>query len=114
MGRHRKNGEARAGGCARARCWGPADPEKTGKLGGFHPPPPPPPPAAPDPADIERRIAEAAAKAVAEAEDGMNDLLVCLGQVRQKRERGGGGGGLRSAVRPPTRCCVREREKRCV
>lgn len=45
-----------------------------------------PPPSAPSPADIERRIAEAAAKATAEAEDGINDLLVCLGQEERKVE----------------------------
>lgn len=42
--------------------------------------------AAPSSADIDRRIAEAAAKATAEAEDGVNDLLVCLGQEERKVE----------------------------
>ena len=67
-------GRAR-GGWARAR------------LGRAHAPPPSLPPA--DPADVERRIQEAAAQATAVAEDGVNDLLVCLGQVRERRGVGG-------------------------
>ena len=51
-----------------------------------HPHPSFPPPAAPSSADIDRRIAEAATKAAAEAEDSVNDLLVCLGQEERKVE----------------------------
>lgn len=39
-------------------------------------------PSAPDPSEIERRITEAADAARAEGEAGLEDLLVCLGEVR--------------------------------
>ena len=39
-------------------------------------------PTAPDPSEIERRITEAADAARAEGEAGLEDLLVCLGEVR--------------------------------
>ena len=39
-------------------------------------------PTAPDPAEIEKRITEAADAARAEGEAGLEDLLVCLGEVK--------------------------------
>ena len=45
-------------------------------------------PIAPDPSEIERRITEAADAARAEGEAGLEDLLVCLGEVKSAFTRG--------------------------
>lgn len=50
------------------------------------PPPPPPAPAAADEAAITARIDAAVAEAQKEADDNLNDLLVCLGQEERKVE----------------------------